>query len=567
MKRFVSLFLTGMLLFFLMQGASGEVDTQWQTGQYVDEFDEPTGEEFASIRTEGTFSNTAAHKELLTVQVIADLTSVEFYMLEYGKYELTPLGKTSYTIRIKDNDDEIHEFTGHFSESTHRIVMDFPQDTVQGNNAVRSEVLSIFTKGGNIRFSITESGKNGTKYVFSIKNANNFSLIRKKAAKIAVNYMGECSEGIIPVVSDDKMGAINLEGEWIVPCEYDVVSACSDGMIRIYNGASITLDGGNRVINGTGKIGFYSADGMMAADCIYENARNYQDGFTFVKKNGKWGAIDKQGTVIIPFEYDFAEGISESRALVFRGETDKWGGPVQSKGKYTFVDITGTTIIDDLEKAYLFSEGLAAVCIKGKYGYIDPSGEWVIPAVYDNAYSFSEGRAFVLSGGTYSIIDRQGNVLATCSKKASDIKFLGNFHDGMVYVDNTDYRYGFINEQGKEVIPCQYKFVQDFENGYAPAKNENEKWGIIDKEGNTVVPFQYDEISRCGDYYSVRTFAERSNNGIGVGGTYGLIDTDGTVVLESRYLQLRYGDGYYTASTDDNWTILDAELNQVYPAE
>ena len=566
MRKFLSALLVFMVMFGLFSCASGEVDSQWKTGQYLDEFDEPTGEEFAVINTEGTFSNIAAHKEFLSVKILVDLKNVEFYMLEYGKFELTSIGKNSYTIKIKDNDDVIHQFTGHLDDSTGRITVDFHLDTAQGKNETREEILSIFSKGGKIRFSITEDSSSRSNYVFSINNANNFNIMRRKSAKIAINYMGACSEGIIPVVSDDKMGAITINGDIVVPTQYDVVSGCKDGMIRVFSGEAVTLDGGNRIKNGKGKLGFYNSEGTMVIDSIYDNAYDFQDGFAFVQQNSKWGAIDKQGNVIIHFEYDYVVGTSDGIGVVYKGELNK-GIPVEGKGKYYFIDKTGAVIADDFEDARTFKEGLAVVKTKGKYGYINHAGELVIPAKLEDANDFSEGKAIVFANGKYIIIDPSGKTIAECEKKAKDIQFIGNFSDGMAYVDNKNYRYGFIDENGKEAVPCQYKFMREYTNGYAPVKKEDEKWGIIDKAGNTVVPFKYDEIDRCGDYYSVRTYATRNSNGIGAGGTYGLIDATGNEILESRYLQIRYGDGFYTASTDEVWTVFDKDLKKVYPAE
>jgi len=552
-----------VLLFGLSLNAYCEKDDEWRTGRYVDEFNEPTGESYASIRTVGTFSDTASHNEQLDVQIIVDWNNVEFYLLEYGKLELVNIIDRPYIIRIKDNDDEVHEFSGYLDDSTHRIVVLFPNNSVTGSNSTREEILTIFSNGGDIRFSITQDSKVSSQYVFSI-HADNFDLMRKKSSNIAVNYLGATSEGIVPIVFNDKMGAMTLHGDIVIPCQYDVVSECSDGMIRVYKGEFTTLDGGMRTKNGEGKYGFMTKDGEMVVDCIYDGAYNFSDGFAFVKQNGKWGAIDKQGQRVIPFEYDYVKGTSEGIASVYKGELNR-GVPAISGGKYCFIDKTGAVISGDYDDANPFKEGFAVVQTKGKYGYIDKTGELVISAKYDAAQDFSEGKAFVKYNDNYYIINANGNRVAQCKMKAENIKFIGLFRDGMAYVLNKDYRYGFINKKGREVIPCQYRFMRDFKDGYAPVENEEEKWGIIDKKGDIAVPFKYDEINRCGDYYSVRTYASKNANGIGIGGIYGLIDAKGNELLESKYLQLRYGDGYYTLSTDDVWYILDKDLKQIFP--
>lgn len=59
-----------------------------------------------------------------------------------------------------------------------------------------------------------------------------------------------------------------------------------------------------------------------------------------------------------------------------------------------------------------FTEGLAAVeliCKWGYMGYIDKTGNEVIPIKYDYAYDFRNGKAAVLLNGKWGTIDKQGN--------------------------------------------------------------------------------------------------------------------------------------------------------------
>ena len=54
-----------------------------------------------------------------------------------------------------------------------------------------------------------------------------------------------------------------------------------------------------------------------------------------------------------------------------------------------------------------FSEGVAAVQIKGKWGYINATGKLVIPAKFDNAGRFSEGLARVQVGDRWGYISHK----------------------------------------------------------------------------------------------------------------------------------------------------------------
>jgi hypothetical protein len=58
--------------------------------------------------------------------------------------------------------------------------------------------------------------------------------------------------------------------------------------------------------------------------------------------------------------------------------------------------------------AYTFDEGLAAVRLNGKYGYVDESGREVVPPKYDNTWKFIGGFATVKLGDKYGFIDKTG---------------------------------------------------------------------------------------------------------------------------------------------------------------
>ena len=86
-------------------------------------------------------------------------------------------------------------------------------------------------------------------------------------------------------------------------------------------------------------------------------------GLASISKNGKFGAIDKEGNVVIPFEYD---------------------------------------------KLFTFQEGLAPFYKDGKWGAIDVYGNIVIEAKYSALTRFNEGFAIAHDGKRAFIIDSQG---------------------------------------------------------------------------------------------------------------------------------------------------------------
>lgn len=86
---------------------------------------------------------------------------------------------------------------------------------------------------------------------------------------------------------------------------------------------------------------------------------------------------------------------------IFRSEvTHKYGFGIQNAG------VVISPIYEDVKSN--FTEGLAAVKLHGKWGFIDPNGHEAIPFLYDDINPFSEGYAAVALNAKYGIIDKSG---------------------------------------------------------------------------------------------------------------------------------------------------------------
>ena len=208
-----------------------------------------------------------------------------------------------------------------------------------------------------------------------------------------------------------------------------------------------------------------------------------------------------------------------------------------------------------------FREGMAAVSIDGKWGYVDKTGEQVLPAVCEMAGSFFGGLAGVRVEGKACLVDPLGNI-----KLETDYNWIGlssrnpgiamvqkgwlwgcidlegrvlappkyvqirSFSEGraavLTYGEDEGLRinkYGFIDTSGKEIVPPIYQDVGYFEDGFAEVCLDG-KWGLIDRRGRVTVPIEYEEI----DYSSGRV-------AFSLDGLWGLMDTKGHVLFHPRY--------------------------------
>ena len=135
--------------------------------------------------------------------------------------------------------------------------------------------------------------------------------------------------------------------------------------------------------------------------------------------------------------------------------------------------INGEIIIDaeqnDYRKAWVFSEGLAAVLKDDKIGFINEKNEVIIPFLYkytedENMYSHS---------------------------------YL--FYNGLCAMANTEGKYGLIDKTGKWAVKPIYDEVwTPHESGYRIIVNDG-KYGVLDSICNVVYPVEYDDINILSD--------------------------------------------------------------------
>jgi hypothetical protein len=162
-----------------------------------------------------------------------------------------------------------------------------------------------------------------------------------------------------------------------------------------------------------------------------------------------------------------------------RGMNKKWG----------FVgNGTGREVIPfKYEAVKEFSEGLAAVKLYDRWGFIDTTNIAIIRFMYLDVGNFSEGLAPVRNYihieseiRKWHFIDKTGQV--AISDKYEDA---GDFSEGLARVKYKG-KWGYINNTGTAMISFIYNDAKDFSGGIARVKIKH-NWGFIDKSGKEVI--------------------------------------------------------------------------------
>jgi hypothetical protein len=267
------------------------------------------------------------------------------------------------------------------------------------------------------------------------------------------------SEGRARVYVDKKWGFIDKTGKMVIAPQFK---------------QAFDFDGQRAYVDpGTWKWGFIDPAGTMVIPAQFEDEDRYVSRFSeqlsAVGVDDKWGYIDKTGKFVIAPQFHQTMHFSEHLAMV---KGDKWG----------YIDLTGKMVIavpkDQYEQLGYFHDqrALADMYTDAHYknelrGYIDPTGKMVVrpqfeaamdrdsdsPDFSDNCYyngNFSEGLAAVELGEKWGYIDVTG-------KMAIALQFddARDFSHGFAAVQ-IGKKWGFIDKTGQIVIAPQFDMQQ-----------------------------------------------------------------------------------------------------------
>ena len=309
-----------------------------------------------------------------------------------------------------------------------------------------------------------------------------------------------------------------------------------------------------------GKWGAINSTGKLVIPFKYSSHGDFSEGLAAVSLNAKWGYVNKQGTLVIPTKYDSAEKFEDGLACV------------KINGKYGAINKQGTLVIPaKYDESFSFSDGMAVVQVNNKYGYINKQGTLIIPYKYSRARDFSEGLAAVRGDSVYGYIDKAGKTVIPFKFSYADsfnngvakatYKNLENDAIDMLSVlstiasgKKTSY-YGLIDKSGKQI---DYGVIGDFSEGLYCIKGseKNSKYGFKDKNGTMIIPYEYDE-------------AEKFSEGLArvmKGDKYGYINKQGKIVVPFVY---EYGgnfhDGAAWVKKGDNFGFVNNIGKEITP--
>lgn len=182
--------------------------------------------------------------------------------------------------------------------------------------------------------------------------------------------------------------------------------------------------------------------------------------------------------------------------------------PYKNEEYFGYMDYSGNIIIPAVyEQLGFFKEGLAFAVKDGLYGYIDKGNRIIVPFQFEAGSDFENGRAIVEKKGKAGMIDRSGNVIFPF-----EFQDLGQISEGLVY-GLKDSLYAYYDNNYNVRIPERFVEAYEFSNGIAKVQ-VGDYQAYIDQFGSYMVAAGYPKISFYNDSLLVFTDEESELEGI-----------------------------------------------------
>ncbi len=467
-------------------------------------------------------------------------------------------------------------------------VKEYNENTKEYETVVYNEKKEVlFSNYKNVQSISIYTNVNSTPYeksVLTYKENGKYGLINLEGKQITKPVYDEISsinykEGTFLVKQNELEGIINMKGKVIIKCEYESVTSDNYYSENGYNKqagfivSKKTEDGyrygyvnyrGTIILNpiytqlervteianekGVYFIAFKNGQAGLLKNnkeilnYEYEDIQYNVLGNIFItKRNGKYGAVNQEGTTVLYPEYDnvytggmYLNALKDKDIFIFdlngnkietnevsktKTENANYYITIDKNNKYKVVDSKDNIIID---KDYTYIEYLPGdyfiVERDSKSGIIDSNGKSVIELKYDSISRINETDILQMEKDR-NIALYNLNMKEIVSMDNAIVKEVKDEKAYILLYSDTDFKY--LDKNGN-ILTSQNLF----ENNSLFAKNINGKWGFVDKDGNLKVQ---------NDYELVTDFNKYGFAGIKKDGKWGSINQNGEVVQEPTY--------------------------------
>ncbi len=310
--------------------------------------------------------------------------------------------------------------------------------------------------------------------------------------------------------------------------------------------------------------GLIDQSGKKILSIEYEALGLPHDNFILAKKKNKWGLVDFSGKLLYPFSFDDVRDFEDDVAFVIQ-DCKRWLAGKCIIGKWGLLNKNGTLLLEPkydgvegkvsipiphlfgdsygelIQDETYFDNGFAKIYFKDKsinpirsYGFISKGGKIIFEPKYNSISFFSQGIAIVSrnegNGSEWFLINDKSEVLtkrnyrslnSLTEQSSNKHLFLGSYIN-----ENRKKISVLIDHDGNELASDFFSILQNFNGKYAWFKDRpNGSWGLMNKQGQVFLIPKYKTVRVLKNNSTIATDNDKKNI---------IIDAEGKSIFETQ---------------------------------
>ena len=201
-----------------------------------------------------------------------------------------------------------NEYEGLYPAGNQRLVL-FNTKTNKYDlfNISGKKIAEGYDMLGGFSDNVAYAEKDGQKIIINTSGGSVFS---QKISDVILGHGDKCSY-------NNRM-FVKFEGD----ANYKLINTADLSEIGFECEDADLFSDGAAAFKKDGKYGFVDKDGSIYSDPIFDGAKSFSNGYAAFRQNDKWGFINKNGDIVVEPVYDDAMYMdSEGNALVYLDET------------------------------------------------------------------------------------------------------------------------------------------------------------------------------------------------------------------------------------------------------
>ena len=376
---------------------------------------------------------------------------------------------------------------------------------------------------------------------YPYKQGDKYGFIKNNGEEvIPANYeeVSSFREGIAIVLSSDLYGAIDKKNQKLIDFQYDnmedfnlglsivekkgifgVIDRSGDFVFTLEYQDIGWLSDSLLYVKKNNLFGIYNINNVKQCELFFEDIIPFQNNMARVVIAGKIGYIDRQFSLVIPAEFEDLVSFTDSSFIYSVGD---------KKGLVFTRSLLKTGAVYD--EVFSIQNGIAMVRVKDKIGYIDAAGNLILALQFEQFTNYAKVGAFTDRGAIvrkknkFLLIDTKGKVLLTLPYEV-----IGECGDWIPFMKN--FKWGFINSNGKEMTLFDYDFIEKVSNNIYIVEQAG-LVGLFSTSGTYVLPLSYASIEKLDN----NLFLVEDKNG------FGICTTDGKFIVPASFSKITYYD-------------------------